>query len=534
MEEEIANILTFLKEFKTTVEEKFEQTNRKNEDTNKRIETKMEKNFENMKEDMMKMAEQNEKENNALTKRLAALEEDVKRLKFAKMKSPVRSTGAENGMQILPVPNQPNRNKAAQNQIERTSTENERNIEKNQPLQSSLTSWAEEQEKELERAAAMSGRQNYEENWLENQSPVKTDRRWEEQRPDRNICKNRRIPEHWFGDEESSCEESLDETSEDEKEKEDSNWQNIKRKEINKNKKKVKRDKQRRLKMETTQKAARMLGIGPIDLDDIEEHMGKGVRYEEAKMKAVTKYLEEQLEYEEDEIKEMKIVETKVAKDDMVYIAVEDQNTIRDLYRRKANLRNDDLNFRTFIPPQYYARYMAISNICSEKRSKNTELKTQMRFAHKDIEVLTKLRGENEPFRVVDLAEFIEGNQVPEFDYKIKWRYTVDKPRKKREGRDTDARYPGRNDADVRNLGRSKADARNPRRTDADAPAGRNSNESELTKDNRTEDNPLIRQRSVGEDEEANKRSKTTAMIIIDKDGSFGTPLGRMNISDIE
>ena len=316
------------------------------------------------------------------------------------------------------------------------------------------------------------------------------------------------MPKHWFGDDETSCDESSDETSEDEKEKEDSNWQDIKRKERNKNKKKVKKERQRRLKMEMTQKAARMLGIGPICQEDIEEHMGKWIRYETAKMGAVTKYLREQLDYEEDEIMEMRIIETKAAKDDIVYIAVENQDTIRNLYRRKVDLRNDYLIFCTFIPPQYYARYMAISNICGEKRKLNTDLKTQMWFAHKDIEVLTKQRGDNEPFRVVDLVDFIGDNQVPEFDHKIKWRHVSDRPQRK--------------------IHESSPTA-------PDRPASRNKRSDEpVMNDNSDERNPLVRQRSVGDDIEVNKRSKTTAMIIVDKDGSFGTPMERMNIEDIE
>ena len=170
MSGEVSSIMAFLKEFKTTVEDKFEQTDNKNEDTNRRIEKKMDHNFEEMKQDMLKMAEQNEKDNNELSRRLAALEEDVKRLKFAKMNSLVRNQGAGNEMQVLPLPNQPLGRKQLQDQPGRKSPVKKnriqplgRNTEENRrqlPLQYSLTSWVEEQENKLARAAAMSGNYN--------------------------------------------------------------------------------------------------------------------------------------------------------------------------------------------------------------------------------------------------------------------------------------------------------------------------------------------------------------------------------------
>ena len=98
-------LLNFLKGFKESVEKKIEVSEKKLECNTVRIEARlgsMDTNIVNMKEEMRTMAAKTDKDIGGLTNRLAKLEEDVRRMKFAKMKSPVRN--AQNGMTILPVP----------------------------------------------------------------------------------------------------------------------------------------------------------------------------------------------------------------------------------------------------------------------------------------------------------------------------------------------------------------------------------------------------------------------------------------------
>ena len=69
---------------------------------------------------------------------------------------------------------------------------------------------------------------------------------------------------------------------------------------------------------------------------------------------------------------------------------------------------------------------MYISRCCKEQREANSELKTQMRFGKQDVEVLTKLRGSDEPYKIVSLNKFCQG-KIPAFDDKIKWNKKKDK-----------------------------------------------------------------------------------------------------------
>ena len=52
----------------------------------------------------------------------------------------------------------------------------------------------------------------------------------------------------------------------------------------------------------------------------------------------------------------------------------------------------------------------------------NPNLKTQVRFGQRDLEILTKVKGSQELFRQVDLKEFIGDNVLPGYDHDIKFR----------------------------------------------------------------------------------------------------------------
>ena len=65
--------------------------------------------------------------------------------------------------------------------------------------------------------------------------------------------------------------------------------------------------------------------------------------------------------------------------------------------------------------------------MCCEKKN-NPKLKTQIRFGLKDIEILTKTKGDGDSFKPVDWREFIGNETIPKFDAKIKLRSQPDKP----------------------------------------------------------------------------------------------------------
>ena len=180
---------------------------------------------------------------------------------------------------------------------------------------------------------------------------------------------------------------------------------------------------------ETLMKAQRMIGIGPFRRDVLNEHCENEDDFEKVKLNMIEEHLRKNYKYNNKEIKELKIVETKITikEDIFIYIAVEDIREIRDLFRRKAEIQRDDLILKNYIPPQLFARFTALNRICKDRRSENTNLKTQVRFGTKDLEVLIKKKGENEPFTKVDLKNFIGENTIPKFDDSLKWRKNTDR-----------------------------------------------------------------------------------------------------------
>ena len=58
-----------------------------------------------------------------------------------------------------------------------------------------------------------------------------------------------------------------------------------------------------------------------------------------------------------------------------IYIAVAEKDDIRDLYRRKAEIRRDDTILRSYVPPQFYARFQALNRVCRERREQDADFK---------------------------------------------------------------------------------------------------------------------------------------------------------------
>ena len=89
---------------------------------------------------------------------------------------------------------------------------------------------------------------------------------------------------------------------------------------------------------------------------------------EDARVSAVKELLNYQLGLSDSELEKIKINETKLAsKDDVIYCAIEDKDTIKQLYYRKADSRNDDIIIRNYIPPQLHARFMTLNREFSDR-----------------------------------------------------------------------------------------------------------------------------------------------------------------------
>ena len=172
------DLMDFLKGFKSTMEDRMETSEKKNEDTTARIEARLgiiDLNFDQMKVVIKDIAEKNEKDIDKISNRLLKLEEDVKRVKFARMKSPDKT--GNSGMTVLPVNYDDPAYKQSQKERVVTSSpvqvvqpvgrsmgadqwQGEKSMaalqnqeRRNQPMQRQ-TSWADEMEYELANAAS--------------------------------------------------------------------------------------------------------------------------------------------------------------------------------------------------------------------------------------------------------------------------------------------------------------------------------------------------------------------------------------------
>ena len=198
-------------------------------------------------------------------------------------------------------------------------------------------------------------------------------------------------------------------------------WKEVERKRTNCEKAKARKNKRKREMEETALKMKMMIGIGPISKGSV-EHFNRRVKDEKlARKMAVEEFLHHYLEFNEEEISELKILDTKHSKDDVIYVALDNEEHIKEIRFRRAACGNDELVVRDFIPPQYHARYMALARKAAERRTEDPELKTQIRWGSKDVEMYTKKRGSEEQFRKTELKDFMGTSSLPEYDIKIKW-----------------------------------------------------------------------------------------------------------------
>ena len=121
--------------------------------------------------------------------------------------------------------------------------------------------------------------------------------------------------------------------------------------------------------------------------------------------------------------KQIDIKDTKRSpKDDVIYFALEEAEQIKEIHYRKAASGNNDLIIRDYVPPQLYARYMAIRTKANELRAADPTLKTQMRWGPRDIEIYLKTKGSKEQYKKEELNTFMGDSPLPEYDLRVQWR----------------------------------------------------------------------------------------------------------------
>ena len=205
------------------------------------------------------------------------------------------------------------------------------------------------------------------------------------------------------------------------------------RKKRNKEKIKEKKNKIKEKKRELCTKMRYMVGIGPIRDATIEYHENLNGNPEDARKDAVIEYLKYYLAYDDEEIEALEIIETKrAAKDDIIYCVFGRIEDAKEIHYRRAASQNDELVTRDYIPPQMYQRYQAIAHRAKIVRAANNNIKTQLRWGEKDIEVYTKTKGSEEQMKVVNLQEFMGNESLPDYDASIKWKVRTQTEQRKK------------------------------------------------------------------------------------------------------
>ena len=306
------------------------------------------------------------------------------------------------------------------------------NSKQNTELKETTTyqsSWAKSVEEELSEMAGRNEKTRTEDDWLDNNKADYKESPWETLK--RTQVKKIRKPvvlKDWFGKkqgEESDMTDSSQEEADD--------WTEIERVKRKKKKTMERKERLKEKKREISTRMMYMVGIGPIPGDAIKYHEKKTKNPEDARKNAVREFLQYYLDYDNEEIRELEILETKTAaKDDIIYCALGKIEDVKELHYRRAASEDESIITRDYIPPQMYARYMAIAKVATLKRSEDKTLKTQLRWGERDIEIFVKTKGMDEPLRKMNLKDFMGENVIPELDNSIKWKAQQNgKPRRK-------------------------------------------------------------------------------------------------------
>ena len=225
---------------------------------------------------------------------------------------------------------------------------------------------------------------------------------------------------NWFG---------MD-TSSDDSETELNEWKMIGRRATAEEKKIAGKRRKEERKRDCASRAARMISMGPISGETINYFRKDGTGFEDAKKEAVKEFLQYNLDYDVEELRSLRIEETRLSTkgDDIMNVALASEDDVHEIYVRQSECRNEKIVVRCYIPPNFYKRFMALNEVCAKKRTDNDDLKTQLRFSNKDVEIFIKYKSEEMGYRKVNISEFTDSNLIPEFDNLVKWKRFTEKP----------------------------------------------------------------------------------------------------------
>ena len=224
---------------------------------------------------------------------------------------------------------------------------------------------------------------------------------------------------NWFGEKPG---QSSSDSSSSSQEEEDS-WNEVDRRKANRDKITEKKKKLKEKKREICTRMRYMVGVGPIRDATLGYHEQLNDNPEDARRDAVLEYLRYYLAYDDDDIESLEIIETKkAANDEIIYCVFGRTEDVKEIHHKRAASQNDDLVTRDYIPPQMYARYQAVAHRAKIMRAADSNLKTQLRWGGKDLEVYTKTKGSDEQMKLMNLQEFMQNDTLPDYDTNIKWK----------------------------------------------------------------------------------------------------------------
>ena len=100
---------------------------------------------------------------------------------------------------------------------------------------------------------------------------------------------------------------------------------------------------------------------------------------------------------------------------------------------------------------------MYISKACNELRREYPSTKTQIRFGPKDIEVLTKKRDTEEPYKIIEIDKILDISELPEFDHAKIWKTRSEHPPRRKAQYSSNRKAPPSHDLNSHLISRSSS-----------------------------------------------------------------------------
>ena len=136
------------------------------------------------------------------------------------------------------------------------------------------------------------------------------------------------------------------------------------------------------------------------------------------------------MRFDSEELSELNITDTRNSKkgDEIMFVVFDCPEVVKNVRRRIADVQDDSIKTREYVPPQFFERHNAVSKFAAELRERDRTVKTQIRWGKDDLALYTKTRGTDNPFTPYDMEELGKAIELPRIEYNIKWNRRPDRP----------------------------------------------------------------------------------------------------------